>query len=64
MLKDLAARMKHAYGEVTHAVRAITGETVVMNLYQMVLYVKAIKVLDRLQCNTMSDKKCSVFIFW
>ena len=50
MLKDLAVRMKHAYVEVTHAIRAITGEIVVMNLYQMVLYVKAVKVLDR-DCN-------------
>ena len=50
MLKDLAARIKHACVEVTHAVRAITGEIVVMNLYQMVLYVKAVKVLDR-DCN-------------
>ena len=50
MLKDLAVRMKHAYVEVTHAIRAITGEIVVMNLYKMVLYVKAVKVLDR-DCN-------------
>ena len=45
--KDLAARIKHACVEVTHALRAITGEIAVMNLYQMVLYVKAAKVLDR-----------------
>ena len=45
--KDLTARMKHAYVEVTHAVRAITGEIVVMDLYQMVLYVKTVKILDR-----------------
>ena len=42
--------MKHAYVEVTHAVRAITGEIVVMDLYQMVLYVKTVKILDR-NCN-------------
>ena len=28
--------MKHAYVEVTHAVREIAGEIVVMDLYQMV----------------------------
>ena len=50
MLKDLTARMKHAYVEVTHAVRAITGEIVVVDLYQMVLYVKTVKILDR-NCN-------------
>ena len=47
MLKDLAASIKHACVEVTHALSAITGEIAVMNLYQMVLYVKAAKVLDR-----------------
>ena len=64
MLKDLAARIKHACVEVTHAVRAITGEIVVMNLYKMVLYVKAVKVLDR-DCNVtdMFDNNV-VFIFW
>ena len=42
----MAARITHACVEVTHAVRAITGE-IVMDLYQMVLYVKTVKVLDR-----------------
>ena len=47
MLKGLTARMKHAYVEVTRAVRAITGEIVVTDLYQMVLFVKTVKILDR-----------------
>ena len=51
MLKDLAARIKHACVEVTHVVRAMTEEIVVMHLYEMVLYVNASHVLNRLQCN-------------
>ena len=50
----MAARITHACVEVTHAVRAITGE-IVMDLYQMVLYVKTVKVLDR-NCN-ITDKR-------
>ena len=50
MLKDLVAIIKHACVEVTHALRAITGGIAVMNLYQMVLYGKAVKVSDR-DCN-------------
>ena len=51
MLKDLAARIKHACVEVTHVVRAMTEDIVVMHLYEMVLYVNASHVLSRLQCN-------------
>ena len=51
MLKDLAARIKHACVEVTHVVRAMTEDIVVMHLYEMVLYVNASHVLNRLQCN-------------
>ena len=50
----MAARITHACVDVTHAVRAITGE-IVMDLYQMVLYVKTVKVLDR-NCN-ITDKR-------
>ena len=44
---NLAARIKNANIEVIHAIRALTGEIVVMNLYQIVLYVKAVQVFDR-----------------
>lgn len=44
---NLAARIKNANVEVIHAIRTLTGEIVVMNLYQMVLYVKAVQVFDR-----------------
>ena len=44
-------RIKHACVEVTHVVRAMTEEIVVMHLYEMVLYVNASHVLNRLQCN-------------
>ena len=43
----LATRIKNANIEVIHAIRALTGEIVVMNLYQIVLYVKAVQVFDR-----------------
>ena len=41
---NLVARIKNANIEVIHAIKALTGEIVVMNLYQMVLYVKAVQV--------------------
>ena len=50
-VKDLAARIKHACVEVTNVVRAMTEEIAVINLYEMVLYVNASHVLNRLQCN-------------
>ena len=36
-LANLVARMKNACVEVTHVIRTMTKEIVVMNLYQMVL---------------------------
>ena len=60
---NLAARIKNANVEVIHAIRTLTGEIVVMNLYQMVLYVKAVQVFDRDFSETdMSDNMQRFYI--